>query len=53
MYTLQNITDTISLAYKVEKQLTPQPRFYTQKTYTPQLSFEPKTEPQTSLSNSN
>ena len=56
MYTLQNITDAISLAYKVEKQLPTLPHPYpqrTQWTYTPEFSSETKQEPHSSMSNSN
>ena len=56
MYTLHNITDAISLAYKAEKQLPTLPHPYpqrTQWTYTPEFSSETKQEPHSSMSNSN
>ena len=56
MYTMSTITDAISLAYKAKKQLQASPRFYPHRpprNYSTPLSLEPKTEPQTPISNSN
>ena len=50
MYTMNTITNAISLAYKAEKQLQTQPRYYPQRPlrqYQTQSAFEPKTDPQT------